>query len=1021
MHQQPDWENLAVLQRKRLPEHAWFFSYDSVSRALTYQREASSIKLLNGRWKFYYADSPYEAPAHFYEQDYDTSHWEDIPVPSSWQMQGYGRPHYTNVQYPFPVDPPHIPTENPTGCYRRTFVVPESWTERKIVLRFEGVDSAFHVWINGHKAGYSQGSRTGSAFNITSLVTKGENTIAVRVYQWSDGSYIEDQDMWWLSGIFRDVYLIAKPQTSVQDVFIQAKLDENYENGVLDIETTIDNLVPGLTLEVLLLDQQHKEIAKRSTAANDATLNVSLPVVHPKKWSAESPYLYHLLLILKDKAGEVVEAIPNKVGFRTVELKDGVMLVNGVPIMLKGVNRHDHHPVYGKAVPLNWMLEDVKLMKQHNINAVRTSHYPNDPRFYDLCDEYGLYVIDEADLECHGFEITGNIHQISDEPAWEAAYVDRMQRMVERDKNHPSIIMWSLGNESGFGRNHVAMAEWAKQRDPSRLIHYEGELDKMMWREDRRVEPEKDPKVSDVHTTMYTSVEMMDRLGARTDFKKPHIMCEYAHAMGNGPGNLKEYWEVFYKHKRLQGGFVWEWLDHGILQKTDDGETYYAYGGDFGDEPNDSNFVIDGLVRPDHTPSPGLLEYKKVIQPVCVKAVDLANGKVVIHNRYDFIDLAHLRATWSVEVDGRVLESGMQDVPELTAGESAVCTVPYHLPEEIPSLSDCLLNITFTLAGETKWAPAGHEVAWEQFVLPAKRKVVTAVQHTGSGSIRLEETPTQFIAEGDVFKVVFNKIYGVMETWSYQGYHLLNQGPQLNLWRAPIDNDHRSVPMWKKHGLHQMQHRVKAVDCVQHHDRIEFIAHIRTAPPVLAWGIEISYHYTVYGNGEIAIKVDGVPVGDFPETFPRIGLALTLPTDFDGVSWSGKGPGEAYVDSQEAVRYGVWSMKVADLYTPYVYPQENGNRHDVIWAALTNESGVGLKVVGDPRFDFSAHFYTTTDFDQARHTCDLRKRDFITLNLDHKQHGLGSASCGPDVLGEYQLKVEPFSFGFVLNPMVSGE
>ena len=583
-----DWENLKVLHRNRMPDRAYYIPYHDVDSALVGQPGASRyFKLLNGIWKFSYSQTPAESPEGFYREDYDVSAWDDIEVPLSWQLAGYGRPHYTNVIYPFPVDPPRTPTENPTGCYRRDFYIPEDWEGHRICLRFEGVDSAFHVWVNGREVGYSQGSRLPSEFDITRLVRTGRNSVSVRVYQWCDGSYIEDQDMWWLSGIFRDVYLIARPKLHLYDFFIKTQLDEEYRDAVLNIKAFFNNYskceASGYRMEIDLLDAQGSSVLQQPWSCDisvpggdQKTLEVEIPVSNPEKWSAEYPYLYKLLFIIKDDQGQVQEVIPSRVGFRNIELRDGNFLVNGVPIMIKGVNRHDHHPDLGRAVPLEAMIKDVILMKRHNINTVRTSHYPNDPRFYDLCDEYGLYVIDEADLECHGFTVIDDLNQLSDNPEWQDAYVERMVRMVERDKNHPSIIMWSLGNESGFGCNHEAMAAKAREIDPTRLIHYEGETSSIFDKEDL------EPKAADVYSTMYTSVEKMAEVGQMTSMKRPHILCEYAHAMGNGPGGLKEYWDVFYKYKRLQGGCVWEWLDHGIRQKPLTGRNILLMAGILG-------------------------------------------------------------------------------------------------------------------------------------------------------------------------------------------------------------------------------------------------------------------------------------------------------------------------------------------------------------------------------------------------------------------------------------------------------
>ncbi|EKN65226.1 beta-galactosidase [Neobacillus bataviensis LMG 21833] len=1025
-----DWENLSVLHRGRLPERAYFHSFADHHEALTHERgNSQGFKLLNGKWKFHYAENPALAPAKFYQEDFDVSEWEELTVPSHWQLNGYGKPHYTNVQYPFPVDPPHVPTENPTGSYRRDFYIPLEWLLQKIILRFEGVDSAFHVWVNGKEVGFSQGSRIPAEFDISPYIREGNNTLAVQVYQWSDGSYLEDQDMWWLSGIFRDVYILAKPKVHIQDLFVTTNLDESYENAILKIDTVIENgshqQLENYQLEYRLLDQERNMVSFKSQQVaipNDQSVKVliDIPVAHPEKWSAEHPYLYHLLIILKDAEGNTVEVVPNKTGFRSVELKDGVFLVNGEAIKLKGVNRHDSHPDLGRAVPLAAMEKDIILMKQHNINAVRTAHYPNDPRFYDLCDVYGLYVIDEADLETHGFQSSGNINQISDDPAWEEAYVDRAKRMVARDKNHPSIIMWSLGNESGYGCNHDAMAKWIKANDPSRLVHYEGESRSIMEKDED--DPQRDPVASDVHTTMYTSIDIIEKWGQRTDLTKPHILCEYIHAMGNGPGGIKEYWDLFYQYRRLQGGFVWEWCDHGLRQFTDGGEEYFAYGGDFGDKPNDYNFVIDGLVMPDRTPSPGLIEYKKVIEPVHVEAVDLKKGLLRITNRYDFISLEHLHLSWAIEADGKPVEQGVLEAPDIAAGESGMVAIPYQLSAELQPNTDYWLNVQFTLAADSIWAKAGHEIAWEQFELPVKREWAPIGVSPSSAPLECVESDNRLVVKGEAFDFEFDLVFGKINSWYYQGLPLLQEGPKLNVWRALIDNDHRSASEWKRYGLHWLQHRVDRVEWQQlKADQVVITSNVRIAPPILAWGICVTYIYTISSSGEVSIDVKGAIDGSGPTTLPRIGLQMKLPVYLDEAVWYGRGPGEAYSDSKLANRVGVYTKKVEELYTPYIYPQENGNRHDVRWVSMTNTEGVGFVAGSVPTLDFSAHYYTTENLDQAQHTYDLKKQDFITFNLDYQQHGLGSASCGPDVTEAYQLKNGDFQFAVHLKPFSTDE
>jgi len=648
-----DWENHQLPHKNRLPERAYFFPYDNVDAAMTGERAMSSwFKLLNGNWKFNFSPSPAEAPADFYAEGYDTSNWDDIHVPWSWQCHGYDYPHYTNVIYPFPTDPPRVPSENPTGSYRRNFSISENWNGKRIILHFEGVDSAFYVWVNGKEVGFSKGSRIPAEFDITDYVRTGENSLAVRVFRWSDGSYVEDQDMWWLSGIMRDVYLVAFPAAHIYDYFVRTELDDTYTDAVLKVDAKVSNASGNqkpYSVDMELFDDQGRRIVDGATAqaapAAGETENVQLsaPVEKPRKWSAEDPYLYTLALTLKDSSGAVIQANSSKIGFRRIEIKQRNFLVNGVAIKLKGANRHDHHPDTGKAVSLDAMKQDVLMMKRHNLNAVRTSHYPNDARFYDLCDYYGLYVIDECDLECHGFGSVGDISRISNDPEWEEAYVDRMRRMVQRDKNHPSIIMWSLGNEAGFGCNHEAMARYARSVDPTRLIHYEGD---------------RETKVADVYSVMYPTIEALEKEGKKKDpgdpahkDGKPYMCCEYAHAMGNGPGNLKEYWETFYKYPRLQGGCVWDWIDQGLRKRTADGKSYFAYGGDFGDYPNDRQFVINGLIFPDRTPSPGLIEYKKVLEPVYTHAVDLNAGKIRVTNKYDFISLDRFNMNWQIWSD----------------------------------------------------------------------------------------------------------------------------------------------------------------------------------------------------------------------------------------------------------------------------------------------------------------------------------------------------------------------------------
>jgi len=1016
-----EWENHLIQHRNRLAARAQFTSYDDAPSALSYERGAARrFRLLNGTWKFFHSPTPAEAPADFFSPSAYVSDWDDIRVPLSWQLAGYDYPHYTNVQYPFPIDPPRVPTENPTGSYRRDFIVPPDWSEHRILLRFEGVDSAFHVWVNGEEVGFSKGSRLQAEFDVTEHVHPGKNTISVRVYRWSDGSYLECQDMWWLSGIFRDVELFAVPKTHVYDFAVHTDLDDDYCNATLRVRAKIQNVSSrardGYTLEAELFDAGGTAVvpatsrARIDIGANGETeVELTAAVDSPEKWSAEHPYLYNLLLTLKNGAGEVVEVIPCRVGFRRIELRDGNLLVNGVPIMFKGVNRHDHDPDTGKAVSLEAMRKDVLLMKRHNINAVRTSHYPNDPRFYDLCDQYGLYVIDETDIECHGFFYTDQPNRLSDDPEWEDAYLNRMVRMVERDKNHPSIILWSLGNESFFGRNHKTMADWTHAADPTRFVHYEGD---------------REPESADVLSQMYTNHKNCIKLGRQRGADKPFILCEYAHAMGNGPGGLLEYWDIFYKYKRIQGGFVWDWLDQGIRTRSQDGRDYFAYGGDFGDEPNDDRFLINGLVFPDRTPSPGLVEYKKIIEPVKVDPVDLATGKVRIVNRYDFVSLDHLCMTWNVMCDGTVLESGAMPIPSVAAGKSKTVTIPFTTPAVLQPGADYWLNIGFSLACAANWAEAGHEIAWAQFKLPIDVPDVSRVSISDMPELRTQETANTIHVAGQQFDLVFDKIRGTISEWRFESMPLLTEGPHLDIWRAQIDNDklHGTGATWRKFRLDMFRHRTALVTCrTESPEVVRIEVKSRFAPPAAAHGLLCTYLYTIYGSGDVVVDVDVEPEGKMPETMPRIGLQMKIPADLDRVTWYGRGPGESYCDSKQANRFGLYTATVDDLYVPYVCPQDNGNRTDVEWVAVTNERGMGLLAVGGEPADFSAHRFTTENIEQARHTIDLVPQNTITLNLVYRQCGLGSESCGPGRLPQYELRTGPCRFRYRLRPFTSDQ
>ncbi|MEC0267171.1 glycoside hydrolase family 2 TIM barrel-domain containing protein [Paenibacillus anseongense] len=1008
----PDWENLEVLGRSVEPSNTGYMPYADVETALIGERALSPyFQSLNGSWKFRYVSSPSEAPANFFEPSYMSDDWSAMPVPGNWQMQGVGRPHYSSSYYPFPIDPPHIPIDNPTGCYRRSFYVSDTWRERQVFLVFEGVDSAFHVWVNGKLAGYGQGSHMHSEFRITSLLNEGENTIAVQVYQWSDGSYLEDQDKWRLSGIFRDVYLKATPDVHMQDVSVKTSFNENQIDAELNLRIAVkcfsNHAVPlhNHTVNVTLMDEKRQTVYTGKTDAfsltDEKVLNMQLPILAPHKWSAEDPYLYALILELADETGTSLESVSVSVGFRDIAIRSGRLLINGTPVTLKGVNRNEFHSDLGYAIPLEAMVEDIRLMKQHNMNAVRTSHYPNDTRWLDLCDRYGLYVIDEADLETHGCHFIGNESHLAQDERWKEAFVDRARRMVERDKNHPSIIIWSLGNESGYGANHDAMADWVRAADPTRPIHYERA---------------KDAEVVDIVSCMYPSLDALIEEGEKTEDPRPFLMCEFAHAMGNASGNLKEYWEAIYQYPRLLGGMIWEWADLAVRQQTEDGTEWYAYGGDFGDHPNSGHFCIDGLVFPDRTIKSSLIEFKKVIEPVKVRAVNMQSGIVSIENRYDFLSLDHLKGSWQLLHDGDIVEQGELpsiDVPP--SGESEM-TVPLSKAYE-QWQGECWLRIRFTMREETRWAQQGHEVAWADIPLSTAASGAPLINVKPMHSLRMEEQTTRLLVSGNDFCLAWDKNSGTLNEFQYNGISLLQSGPKVNVWRAPIDNDGRQAKEWRKNGYDALQQRVNEFSVESYGDHAAQIT-VKAALGAAGLGIcfETCMVYTVYGSGDVFLKVHVNPRDGLPP-LPRLGLQMVMPGTFDRLAWFGLGPHECYIDRKESGRLGVYAGTVQEQYVPYIKPQEHGNKAEARWATVTNTLGTGLFIGGMPMFDVSASHYATANVTRAKHTTDLVHLQETIVNMDYQQAPIGNHSCGEaPPLDRYLLHPKETTFELRLKP-----
>lgn len=1006
------WENHQIDGINRMPARAHFLTFPSKEKALlNNNRYTHAFKNLNGVWKFMFLDAPEYSPEGFFNSDFDVTKMDDITVPGNWQLQGYGKMHYSDLWYNFPINPPYVPTENPTGIYKRTFFVEESYRDKKIIIRFCGVDSAYHLWINGKEVGYSKVARNESEFDITDIIRVGEeNDVTVRVYQWSDGTYLEDQDMWWESGIFRDVELIGVPKDGINDYKVIADLDDEYKNGIFKVEAFL-RTTKEVNVTFELVDAGENTVFTKTVVTKEGKACIDEVIADVNHWTAETPYLYKLFMTVEDD-GQIVEVIPQNVGFRNIRLNGETFLVNGVAIKFKGVNRHDYSPQNGRVVSREEIEKDIILMKQFNINAIRTSHYPNSYYLYDLCDEYGMYLIAETDLECHGFELTGDYKWITDDPSWELAYISRMTRMIERDKNHPAIIFWSLGNESAFGCNFRKMTDVAHEMDPTRLVHYEGDFD---------------VESADVYSTMYTWIENPKKPYLMKDIieksKKPHVHCEYCHAMGNGPGNLKDYQDLVYAHDKLQGGFVWEWFDHGIESFTESGEKYYRYGGDFGDDPSNKDFCIDGLIMPDRTPSPGLYEYKKVIEPITTTAVDIQKGIINLLSRYDFANLDRFNLVYKVMEDDVILQTGFMAVPSIEARANKDITLPYDLSAiKVKPGAHYYVNISYQLREDTNYASSGHELATAQFELPLYKEGIVV---RPEGILNVEKEHTTLHVKGANFSLDFNLVNGNLMNIVRDGMQVLSKGPRLTLWRAPISNDMEIIDKLKKvYFLHLEHEVVMNIDYHMEGNILKVEVDTINSTTNSAWHFKTKYVYTVCPSGDILIDVEGTPSGRVdlaPDMLPRIGVSMHLDKSMEHVRYFGMGPGENYADSKEAAQMGLYANTVDGLFTNYVIPQENGNHMGCKWVSMTNDRGMGLLASTEGDFNFSASWYEDKDLDDAKHTCDLVKRDYIVFNVDYKQNALGTNSCGQWQLDKYRAKFEDFKLSFRLTPFNNKE
>lgn len=964
------------------------------ARTAFYKDSQKKISL-NGEWAFKYVDAPELSPEGF-EQSGACEGWDKIDVPSVWQLRGYDKMHYTDVLYPFPVNPPHVPDENPTGIYKKTVVLDEQWMEKDTVLKFHGVDSAFDVWVNGNHVGFGKVSRLPSEFDITGFVKTGENDITVRVYKWSDGTYLEDQDMWWLSGIYRDVELINEEKNAVLDLRVNGTLDDSYKNGFFTAGITMKQAGTNLGWK---LSYKGKTVLEGELVSEgkDICIEAEIPEVHT--WTAETPELYEFTVMTENQEVTV------RCGFRKIEIKDKNFRVNNQVILLNGVNHHDYNPREGRRVTREQMESDIRLMKQYNINAVRCSHYPANEYFYDLCDEYGLYVIDEADLECHGFEWVENYTWITDDETWKDAYVDRSVRMVKRDRNHPSIIMWSMGNESAFGCNFRSAAEAIRELDDTRLVHYEGDFE---------------AEVTDVYSTMYTRLKGLKEI-AEYQIKgdKPHVMCEYGHAMGNGPGGLKAYQDMYRKYKRLQGGFLWEWYDHGIYTEEKD-KKYYKYGGNYGDFPTNGNFCIDGILMPDRTPSPGMEEYKQIIAPVEITAVEGSMNKIQIRNYYDFLNLDTTTLYWEVKAEDQMIQDGTVEGLSVAPHEGKIIALPITA-FELQENTDYYLNLTVCQKEERNYAPAGYEIKKVQIPMQI-RKDGFSVRETAD-KLQVTEEQGGLTVENSRVTAKFSTVFGKLISFGKDGKEYLTEGPRMNVYRATIDNDMYKKEDWmNKYFIQKPVEETEYVSCLKEDDKV--IVQIGTFFSCYnqSWGFECDYTYTVYSCGQMKVEIQGKAVqrGKLEPAFlPRIGVIMKGNKNFQKTMWYGMGPGESYVDSKAASIMGIYENTVDGMMTDYVFPQENGHHEQVKWFRI-GDGKDGLLCKMEEKLGLNLANYTDESLEKAQHPFEIEKADDVIIHLDYRQSGLGSNSCGEEQLEENKVKLQDFAMAFTVQAAECG-
>jgi len=1030
-----DWENPEMFNQNREYPHATLISFPDEQSALEAKKANSPDYLsLDGTWKFNWVKSPDQRPFWFFKDDYDTRDWKSIEVPSNWQMKGYDVPIYVNINYPYKMNPPFIEHDwNPVGSYKRSFKIPSGWKDKEVFLNFGAVSSAFYVWVNEKLVGYSEDSKVPAEFNITKYLKGGKNTLAVEVYRWSDGSYLEDQDFWRLSGIQRSVFLHARPKTYIKDFFAAGDLENNYNDGLLKLnvslvsETSNENI---FFVDASLFDGTRKlftESKDIKSSAGIRAFNFTKNFTGIKKWSAENPNLYSLVISLKDKDGNIFESVNTNIGFRKVEIINSQLLINGVAIHIKGTNMHEHDEMTGHVVNEATILKDIRLMKSNNINAVRTSHYPQQEFWYEMCDKYGLYLIDEADIESHGIGYDKDV-TLADKPEWKAAHLDRMQRMVERDKNHPSVIIWSMGNEAGDGHNFLNGYKWIKGRDVTRPVQYERA-------EHSTNAPERH---TDIWCPMYSEISYIESYAKDKKNDRPLIMCEYAHAMGNSTGNLQDYWDIIEKYPKLQGGFIWDWVDQGLLKTNENGEKFWAYGGDYGDEgiPSDGNFCVNGLVWPDRTTHPGLKEVNKVYQYVGFEPVDLNAGVIKIKNKYDFTNLSEFNFEWEIVSDGIAVQSGKLTFP-LKPKESTVVRLPFKKIDPVPG-AEYFLNIFVSRSDEWNYVPEDHIYASAQFKLPAEGKPLVA-KPDDLAMLQTKTIDKKLEVNGSNLRLTFDLVNGRLESYIFKGKELIKKGPEPDFWRPPTDNDYgynmdKLLGVWKKAGERTVVTKANISQPEMGKVVVIFTYDIPGTDGKKIAGYATSY--TIFGSADIIIKNQFSKVSDKIPEIPRMGMQMQLPEEFVNLKWLGRGPHENYVDRKTSAYVGLYESTVADQYIPYIRPQENGYKTDTRWLTLTNDNGTGILVSGDPLICFAALNNIHDDFESPgklsqyrkdaksanTHTVDIKPRDLVNLNIDLGQMGVGGDnSWGALIHPQYRLPEKKYEYSFRIRPVVKDD